>query len=331
MTHAKPVKILGMGKYLPQVISSTELEKKFGLPTGWAHTRSGVLERRRVTDESNGFMGARAAEKALDNAGITLSDVDLLISASATYDYPLPSQASIIKSEITDGNEHHCAAVDISSTCLSFITAFEFAAKLLDGRAVKNILIVTSEISSIGVNPENWETVSLFGDAAVAAVITLDELEQSFFIKGQLKTYSEGVRHTIIEGGGNRHHFSRVTYDKEFHSFKMEGSKLLRLAAKKIPPFLKDFFEDIDLQLKDVDHVIPHQTSKTGMMIGLVEFSSVKERVHLSLEKFGNCIAASIPLTFLLGIESGRIKRGDLCFLTGTAAGFSIGGLLIRY
>ncbi len=331
MITGKPIKILAMGTYLPRRLTSEEIETRHGIPLGWSEKYSGVLERCHVTNETNGIMGARAAEKALDKLKMTLADVDMLISAGGTFDYPLPNQASIIKSEMKDGENFDFPAIDLDSTCLSFVTALEFASRMLDGKSLKNILIVSSEVASKGLNPDNWETTTLFGDAAVAAIVTYDEDSDSLFIKGAQKTYSEGTYHTLIEGGGNVNFFKDHPYDQELHSFKMKGKKLLRLAKKKIPGFMTDFFSDLPLEIEDTDAIIPHQGSKMGIHIFEKMYTFKEGQVKKSLSRYGNCIAASIPLTFSDCIDSGDIKRGDLCFLSGTSAGFSIGGVLIKY
>lgn len=331
MQQSKSVRIVSMGKYLPQQVHSSKIEEKHGLPIGWSMKYSGVETRHRVTTESNGDMGAIAADRALVNANMNLGDIQMIISAGATYDYPLPNQASITKSKMKDGMKYDTPAIDLDSTCLSFVTALDFASKILDGEAYKNILIISSEIASNGINTDNWETLTLFGDAAAAAVVSYDENSESKIIKGVQKTYSEGVFHTLIEGGGNKNFFKDNPYDAELHSFKMEGKKLLRLAKVKIPDFLESLFQDTPYSLANIDVFVPHQTSKVGMMMFENLYNFRPGSVICSLPKYGNCIAASIPLTFIDAIESGVLKRGNTCLMIGTSAGFAIGALLIKY
>ena len=331
MITGKPIRIVSMGTYLPKEILSSEIEDRYGIPRGWAEKYSGVSSRHHVTHESNGFMGARAAEKALEKANMTLKDIDLLISAGGTFDYVIPNQASSIKNEMKNGKDFHCPAIDIDSTCLSFVAALDFASRMLAKDSYRTIMIVSSEIASKGLNPDNWETTTLFGDAAAAAIVTFDENSESLYIKGDQKTYSEGTYLTIIEGGGNVNFFKDHPYNQEMHSFKMEGMKLLRLAKKKIPLFMDAFFSDIPLNIEDIDIIIPHQASKLGLHTFKSLYSFKENQVKESLSNYGNCIAASIPLTLSDCIDSGNIKRGDLCFLSGTSAGFSIGGVLIKY
>jgi 3-oxoacyl-[acyl-carrier-protein] synthase-3 len=327
----KPIKLVSSGCYLPKEISSEEIEKKYNLAAGYAAKFSGVKSRHHATHESNGWMGARALERALEKGGLALSQIDLLISAGGTYDYPLPNQASIIKAELKDGSKYTFGTVDIDCTCLSFITAFDVAAKFLDGEQYKTIAIVSSEIASKGLNPANKETVSLFGDAAVAIIVSYDTTQQHGIIKGDIKTYAEGSEYTIIKGGGNKFFFKDYPYEPNLHSFHMEGIKLLKLAKKRIPDFMSDFFSSIPVQISDITWALPHQASKSGLEIFYNLYPEIRKKSLNNLENRGNCIAASVPLLLHENIENGTIKRGDILFLTGTSAGFSIGGCLLKY
>jgi 3-oxoacyl-[acyl-carrier-protein] synthase III len=329
-TH-KPIKIIGMGKYLPKSFSSSEIEKLHGIPLGYSEKYSGVSSRHHVQLESIGYMGARAAEHALLNANLSLASIDMLISAGGTFDYAIPNQASVIKSELTDGTKYNFPAIDIDSTCLSFVTALDIAAKLLDGKTIKTLLIVSSEVASKGLNTDNWETATLFGDGAAAAVVQYSEDAESYYIKGLQKTYTEGVNHAIIEGGGIVNHFKDYPYNKELYSFKMSGKKMLRLGKSKIPDFINVFFSDQLLEITDISIIIPHAASKTALYILEQSYPFKPNQIKNTLQYYGNCIAASIPLTLADCIEKGEIKRGDTCLLIGTSAGFSIGGLLFKY
>ena len=331
MKTYKPIKIVATGYYLPKAVSSEEIESKHNLRPGWSLRHSGVINRHHVTDESNGYMGAKAIEFALSNSELKLSDIDLIISAGATFDYPLPNQSSIIKSELENGNNYNIPTIDVDTTCLSFVTSFDIASRYLDGIQYKNIIIVSSEIGSNGLNPDNPETLTLFGDAAAAVIVSFTNDSESCLIKGTMNTYSEGVYHTLIKGGGNKYFFKDNPYDQELHSFKMDGTKLLKLARKEMRVFVSSFFEDLSFDLNDVDIIIPHQTSKIGLLL-LQKILAVDEsKIVNNLSSHGNCIAASIPLALHQAVNEKKLKRGNLCLLLGTSAGFSIGATLFRY
>ncbi len=325
------VKIIASGKYLPQAILSSEIEKKYKLTDGWSEKYSGVHKRHHVTFESNGYMGARAVENALENCEIGLSEIDLIVSASGTFDYIIPNQSSIIKSELKDGLKYNIPTIDIDTTCLSFVTAFEIVAKMLDGKQYKNVILVSAEVSSNGLNPSNPETLTLFGDAAAAFVLTFDPSKKSTLIKGMTRTYSEGVYQTIIEGGGNKNWFRENPFNESQYTFNMNGKQLLKLARNNMKEFLDVFFDDISFSIDDIDVIIPHQASKIGLMLFKQMYPQKSHVVMENLSEYGNCIAASIPLLLHQCIETRKIERGNICLALGTSAGFSIGASLFKY
>ncbi|MDG1237307.1 MAG: 3-oxoacyl-[acyl-carrier-protein] synthase III C-terminal domain-containing protein [Flavobacteriales bacterium] len=330
MNLKTPIKITGIGKYLPKKILSEDLEVNFNIPNGWADKNSGVQQRHWTEAESVGYMGAKAAQQALDYSNTNIKEIDLLISAGASFDHIIPNQASVIKSQIKDADEYNFPALDINTTCLSFLTAFQYAAQVLNEKT-KKILIVSSEVSSKHLDENNWETLTLFGDAAVAVIVEFDASNESYLIKSEHRTYSKGVNLTKIEGGGIKKPFKFFPYDKELHSFQMKGKNLLKLANIELPKFMDDFFKNTDYEIQNLDKIIPHQASKLGLLLFKKMFSLNNDIVLETLHKYGNCIAASIPLTFVDAIENQIIKRGDICLLCGTSAGFAIGGLLIKY
>lgn len=325
-------KIIGTGTSFPANKATSEmLEKKYGIPEGWSLKNSGVAERYHAEHETVAQLGAEALNKAMANAGIELGQIGMLISGSATYDHPLPNQSSLIKSELKDGNSVNIPCVDINTTCLGFVTALDYASRMVDNFKLKYVAIVCSEIASKGLDASNWETLSLFGDGAAAVIIKYDETNESGAIHYDMQTYSEGVEYTIIKGGGNKYFFKDHPYSPKMHSFTMEGIKLLKLAKNKVPEFMNLFFKDLPIHISGVNHIIPHQASKMGLKLFNSIYNIDEAHQITNLSTKGNCISASIPMLLCDSIKSKRIKSGDSVFLTGTSAGFAIGGLLMRY
>lgn len=331
MNLSRPIKIVASGKYLPQRVSATEMETKYQLTPGWIEKHTGIMNRHFVTFESNAFMGAKAIEKALDKAGMKLSEIDMIISAGATFDYTIPYQGSVTKSELADALITRVPAIDVNSSCLSFVNAFEIASKMLDGHQYKNILIVTSEIASKGLNTKDPETLTLFGDGAVAFILTYDDKSESAFIKAGMKTFSESVFETMVRAGGLAYFIRDYPYNEDFHSFSMNGIRLLKLIKREAPLFFHEFFTDSGYSLNDVDVFFPHQASTAGLTIIKNMIPEKADKIKENITEYGNCIAASIPLLLHDVIELGEVNRGDLCLMTGTSAGVSIGAVLFRY
>jgi 3-oxoacyl-[acyl-carrier-protein] synthase-3 len=329
MNILRAFSIKGAGKYLPKtVIPSSEIESELSLPKGYIFKRIGVKSRHVAKEESNTFMAKQALNSALKDANISIKDIDCLIGASATFDYIIPNRSSLIKNAFEEALDFPC--IDINTVCTSFISALDYASLLLSSGDYQNIAIVSSESSSNGLNPNNSETYSLFGDGAAAVIISRTN-QKSGLIQYKSKTYSEAAKYTIIEGGGNINHSKNTPYDPAMYSFKMQGKKLLKNVKTTLPKYLSQFFKSLTVSLQDVNLIVPHQASKLGirMLIGLNKNNSTN--IVDQLENHGNCIAASIPIALVSSIENKTLKEGDTCFLLGTAAGMTIGGLLFKY
>ena len=216
MNLNKPIRITAVGKFLPKKILSNDLEK-FNIPIGWSHKNSGVKQRHWTNNETVGFMGAKAAQSALDNSNTHIKEIDLLISAGASFDHIIPNQASVIKSQIKNAEQYNFPAID-STTCLSFLTAFQYAAVM--NEHTKKVLIVSSEVSSKHLNEDNWETITLFGDAAAAVIVEYENNNESYLIKSEHRTYSNGVDLTKIEGEALKNLLSFIPTIKTFTVFE---------------------------------------------------------------------------------------------------------------
>ncbi len=328
------LKIAGIGRYLPtRVVSSDEVAQLCGLPRGWIEEHGGVSQRRwaRPEDgETNSWMGARAAEAAIVDAGVALADIDLILNASGTVEQAIPDGGPLLQRELgaqTSGIP--CASVH--STCLSFLTALETSASHLELGLYRRILVVCSEISSCGLDFADPESSALFGDAACAVVLTrATEDEASRLHALRMETYSSGADWTTIRGAGTRRHPNHPATRKEDNLFHMDGPELLKQALKTMPGFLDRLWARITSDSSDIALVIPHQTSLAGLRahrrVGFPD-----EKVVQTLDQYGNCIAASMPLTLHEAIRDGRLSRGDRFLLLGTGAGLSFGGAILTY
>lgn len=331
MKVVRPFNLVSTGKYVPKSISSSELELRFGLPKGWSEKYSGVKSRHWATTETNAFMGARALEQALEKSGLSLDHVDLLISANASFDYPIPHQSSLIKHELGCDTKLTFPTMDVDATCLSFVSALDVASRYLDGSQYSTIAIVSTEISHNALSTDNREVLTLFGDGAAAAILQFDPSGKRGLIKAAQETHAEGVFDSVIRGGGNVHFFKDFPYDEKLHSFAMNGRKLLRRAKETVPPFVDSFFGELSISITEIPVIIPHQASKIGLELLKAMYNFAPGQVKTNLETHGNCISSSIPMLLHDTIENGELKRGEDCLLIGTAAGFSVGAALFRY
>lgn len=328
-----PLKILGMGRYLPQrVVPSAEVEILCKLPPGWVERRAGVRERHWVdgVTETASFMGAQAAKQAVTEAGLTLDDIDLILNASGTPEQAIPDGGPLIQRQLGLGDSG-ISAFSVHATCLSFLAALDLSANLLVTGRYHNILIVSSEIGSVGINPNEPESACLMGDAAVAAVVTRAAPgDSSALLASRLETYGAGADLTAIFGGGTRRHPNRAAATPAENLFHMDGPQVLRMAVKYAPGFLERLRPGLSRGLTSVSLVTPHQPSLMGIRV-MEGFGWPSDRIVVTLDRYGNCVAASLPLTLYEAIHTDRLQRGQEVLLVGTGAGLSIGGVILRY
>lgn len=327
-----PVKIVGLGAYLPdRIVTSAELEAELGLAPGWIGRTTGVHERRRVAHETAAGMAAIAGQRALAAAGMAPGDLDLIIAASSAPQQAIPCTAALVQRELgaPDGGS---ACFDVNATCLSFLAGLQSAAHLVTAGSYRAALVVSSEIVGRSLNPREPESAVLFGDAAAAAVLTrTPEGEPSAVVWEQFVTFSSGADLTTIRGGGTLHHPNDPDTTPELNLFQMEGRAIYKQAAQRAGPFLDRFLARAGWTREQIDLVVPHQASGHAVAIFEARFGFRPEQVASNLALRGNCVAASIPLAFAEAVAAGRISRGQRVLLVGTGAGLTLGAIGLIY
>lgn len=332
MPHPLPIKIMGIGRYLPKrIVPSSEVETLCALPAGWIERNSGVRERRWADEEeTNSFMGAAAAREAIADANIDPGDIDLIINASGSYEQPIPDTAPLIQRQLGLGASG-IPCLTIHATCLSFLVALDMCASLLSSNRYRTILLVTSEIASVGLNPAQPESASLLGDAAAAVVLGVTPAgELAGLCTARLETYGDGAYLTQVAGGGARKHPNQPNAQAVDNLFSMEGSKVARFALQHTPHFLERLRPGLSSGLGSIALVVPHQASLLALRT-LAKFGWPSDQIVTTLDHLGNCIAASIPATLYSAIRQARLQRGDEVLLVGTGAGLSLGGVILIY
>ncbi len=325
------LKIIGLGRYLPShIVPSSELEAIYGLPPGWVERRNGVRERRWATTETASFMAAEAAHEALDEAGLRADQLSLIINASGTAEQAIPDNGALIQRQLGLGRSG-IPAMSVNTTCLSFITALDVAAAFLNAGRYSNILIASSDISSCGINPKEPESATLVGDAAAAVVVTRSGAGEASCIHHVLcKTYGDGASLTAIRGGGSARHPAKPAHNPDDDLFHMDGPAVLRMVRTFDEAFLEELYPGLSKSLADIDLVVPHQSSKVGLLL-LQRYGWPDAKIMHTLEWLGNCVAASIPSTLYQAVRDKKLRRGQKLLLVGTGAGLSIGGMVMTY
>ena len=305
-------RIAGYGYYLPKNTV------KFGDQVRYRSNKN----------ETELFMATKAAKSAIKNAGLKPKDIDLIVSASAVGVQPIPCTAALIHEQVLKGSS--VPAMDINTTCTSFITALDTVSYMIAAGAYKNVLIVSSEIASAALLEKRKEVFELFSDSAVAMIISATDNPHQGIIASKQCTWSEGAHSTEIVGGLTGLNATQLTeenYDKYF--FKMDGLDILRACTQKLPKMFEEFKKEHGISVDDVDVVVPHQASKALPLI-MKKLGIPKGKYIDEVSNYGNQVSVSVPFMLCKAIEDGRISPGDKVMLCGTAAGLTSNILLME-
>ncbi|WP_018751776.1 beta-ketoacyl-ACP synthase III [Paenibacillus sanguinis] len=329
----RKIKILGTGKYLPsRIVTDEELDQRLGVQPGWVHKMTDVGFRHYATDEETAsFMGARAAETALKSAGLRFEDIDCLVCTSGTKEQPLPSTAVWIQRAMGQ-DMSGVPAFDIDATCLSFLAGLDVMSYMVHAGRYRNVLLVATEIASVGLNWKDKESAALFGDGAAAVVIgPAGEQEAARIRQASLRTYSKGAHYSEIPGGGTKYHPNQPIPVEDPFKFHMDGQGIFRLASKLLPGFVDELLGGSHINMKEFKVVIPHQGSAMAMRLLQKKLGIAPAQFMNITPGHGNTIAASIPMGLHEAIQQQRLHRGDPLLLIGTAAGLTLGGMVLDY
>lgn len=268
-----------------------------------------------------------AIRNALAKANLTMNDIDCLVSASAVGVQPIPCTAALIHERVAKGLS--IPAMDINTTCTSFISALSTISYLIEDGEYDRVLIVSSEVGSLGLNPKQRESFELFSDGAAAFIFQKTSADKGVIAALQ-RTWSEGAHDTEIRGGLTSYQpkeYSDST--KENYLFDMKGRKILLLSARKIPAMFEEFNSKTDMTLNDIDFIIPHQASRALPVV--MEKLGIPTGKYLDIvSDYGNMVSVSVPFGLAYSLDRGLVKEGDTIYLLGTAAGMTVNMLALK-
>ncbi|MBI2452518.1 beta-ketoacyl-ACP synthase III [Candidatus Pacearchaeota archaeon] len=337
MIRERSVKIAGIGRYLPnKKVSSEELDFKLRLPIGTVKQISGVKNRYYVNGETASEMGSMAVLEALKDAQTDISEIDCMVSASGVSEQPIPPNSSLIAEKLKM-QDKKTFCYDINSSCMSFVTALDELSCSIEIGKYEKVLIVSSDITSRGVDYEDLKSASLFGDGAAAVVIARDPERKSKIICSHGETYCEGAHFSEIIGGGNK--MPATEYNPELNRksflYSLQGTKMARVVFEKIWDFFNTAFAPLGKSLEeiiaDVKAVIPHQVSPSFVR-NLRDLLKIPAEKLIDLTReYGNMLSVSVPLGLYESIKSGIVKRGDRILIVGGGSGISLGTIYLQY
>ncbi|MFA6788453.1 MAG: beta-ketoacyl-ACP synthase III [Arcobacteraceae bacterium] len=320
-----------IGAYIPpKVMTNKDFEKIIDTTDEWITKRTGIKERRiSEENEASSDLGAKAAEVAIQRAGIKKEEIDLLICATVTPDYLcMPSTACLVASKLGLPN---LMAFDISAACTGFVYALNIAKAFIESGMKKNVLIIGAETYTSILDYTDRGTCFIFGDGAGAAIISAtDNISEAIV---DVNCSSDGNYYDLIitQGGGSKHPCSQEILDNKMACIRMKGNETFKLAVKTLTSDVKVMLEKHKLTNTDIDHFIPHQANlriitAVGEALGLSQ-----EQTVITVDKYGNTSAASIPMAMNYAYEQGRIKAGDTVLFDAFGAGLTWGSALFPF
>lgn len=321
-------RITGLGSYLPKrILSNADLEKMVDTSDEWIYPRTGVKERRiAAPDECTSHMGAQAARKALSAAGLSVSDVDIILVATMTPDYLGANTASLIQQEL---GASQAAALDLQAACTGHIYGLSMAKAYIEAGIYQTVLLISAEKMSSFVNYQDRRTCILFGDGASAAVV---QGKGAGFFLGAPSLGADGSEAELlyIPGGGARRPACSASVDSDAHYIAMEGQPVFKSAVRKMTLAVKDCLAANDLENEMVDWVVPHQANRRIIDATVKRLGLPEERVYSEcVRKYGNNSSASVAIAFDELIQEREVELGHRIILVAFGAGFTWGAILL--
>ncbi|HPS39692.1 MAG TPA: beta-ketoacyl-ACP synthase III [Candidatus Cloacimonadota bacterium] len=322
------VKIIGTGSYVPEKIYTNEfLETISPTSAPWVVENLGILERHIAEDDQfTSDLAAEAANRAIENAGLTPDDIDLIIVATATPDRLAPSTACIVQDKI---KAYNSVAFDLAAVCSGFLFSLSTAVQYIATGVYNNALVIGADTFSKIIDWDRRDCV-FFGDGAGAAVITHTDLD-SGFLAFRLYSDGRGKWNFTIPGGGSEFPMTHENVDNGVRYFQMVGKAVYETGVQVLPKAINQVLADVGLTIDDVDYLIPHQPSikilrDTAKILGLPF-----EKVMTNMDKYANTSGGTIPILLDEVNRSGKLTPGKNILFAAVGSGWTYGASLIKW
>jgi 3-oxoacyl-[acyl-carrier-protein] synthase-3 len=318
---SKYARITGWGKYVPErVLSNSDLEKMVDTSDEWIRTRTGIRERRiAAPGETCCTMSLASARQALAMAHLPPSDVELIIVATSTPDYLVPSVASMVQDQLGAGN---APAFSLQAGCTGWVYALVTASQFIQTGAYRNALVIGTEHLSIGVDWTDRTTCVLFGDGSGAVVMEASD-QPTGLLSFDLGSDGSDYDALIFPGCAGVHPPSHEVINQGLHHLRMDGRRVFKFASRVLADSVRKVIIDSGLTIDDVDLIIPHQANDRIIELARRRLNVPPEKMMVNIDRYGNTSAASIPLALVDAIEEGRVQPGDRLVFVGFGAGLT--------
>jgi 3-oxoacyl-[acyl-carrier-protein] synthase-3 len=321
--------VTGWGRYVPsQVLSNKDLERMVDTNDEWIDSRTGIRERRvAAAHETTASMGAVAGLRAIHAAGIDPDEIDLILLATLTPDYWMPSTAALVKEAI--GNTR-AAAMDVAAACSGFVYGFATAQAWIEAGLAKHVLVIGAELLTRFLDYTDRSTCILFGDGAGAAVLSASD-KPGGALGVELTTEPQGAYMIWLPAGGAKSPPSAETIARGEHYIRMEGKETYRFATKTMATTALESVRKSGLKPQDIALYIPHQANVRIIEAVAKGLGLSMDQIYTNVNRYGNTSAASVPIAMAEAVNEGRIKVGDRITVVAFGAGFTSGAVTIEW
>ena len=317
-------RIVGTGSYLPQkVVTNDDLSNIMDTSDEWISSRTGIRQRHLATEESNASMCAEAAKRALEDAGMTAGEIDLIIVGTITPDHVTPSLACEISALI---GAERAVCFDINAACSGFVYSLHTAHAFLTAGIYQNAIVIGAEVLSRIMDWGDRSTCVLFGDGAGAAVVRTEETGIIAFDQG-----SDGVKGSVLSCINRRNNNPFVSESKELDYVQMDGKEVYSFAVSTVPKSIMSVLEKANIEPEQVDYFLLHQANVRILDSVAKRLKMPKEKFPISLDHCGNISAGSIPILLDEVNKKGLLKRGQKIILSGFGGGLTWGTTLLEW
>jgi 3-oxoacyl-[acyl-carrier-protein] synthase-3 len=319
--------IIGWGTAVPeQRVTNADLAKRVDTSDEWIVERTGIRERRVAgPDESTATLGIAAGAQAIKRAGLTPTDIDLMIVATATPEQPLPHTGAFVGEALG----LRCGSFDLSAACAGFVYELVVGASMLEA-GFDHVLLIGAETLSRIVDPDDRTTIVLFGDGAGAAVLARAEREPGL-LGWDLGCDGSAAGILQVPAGGSRRPTTPATLAAREHYLKMAGPEVFRRAVRIVVDSAKTTLARADCAVADVKWFVPHQANARIIEAATSRLGFDDGRTLVNIDKYGNTSSASIPLALFEAVDDGRVREGDLVLCSGFGAGMTWASALFRW
>jgi 3-oxoacyl-[acyl-carrier-protein] synthase-3 len=320
--------ITGTGSYAPaRVLTNADLERMVATTDEWIRERTGIRERRiAATGEACSDLAVQAGKRALTAAGLAAADLDMILVATCTGDYPLPATACLVQHQL---GATKAAACDLSAACCGFVYALSVADAYVKN-GMRHVLVIGSEVMSAITDWTDRNTCILFGDGAGAVVVSASDGERGI-LSTHLRSDGALCELIMVPGGGSRTPPSEKVIAERQHYIKMKGNETFKVAVRTLEEIARSTLSANHLRVEDIDLYVPHQANVRILKAVIERLGLPIEKVMLNVDRYGNTSAASIPIALDEAVREGRITNGSLVMLGAFGAGLTWASAMIRW